>query len=523
MANTSLLTFGLTPDPSFNVFFFLELVVSCILVLFFLLYFNRLFATLLSYGIRAYTWHYYRAYVDINALQISLLGGRIFFKGVRYHGVNETIFVHGGFITWRYWRRSVRRTSLYDLKPNAYETRDDVRSVGDGDNDGAGDGGMKEQGGLKGTDSLPCRITVKFYGLEWFIYNRTPAYDGILAGFTPTGHPTTCTKPQYPGSSSLDAELKDNSTRNLSVTDSAPPRSPQAGNTPGRSRTGGETIGSHIVEGSSQEVGDGLSRLLRLLPVRLVCDKGAIVIGNENTRSVLTTTFDGATGLVEVCNAGPLDLYRQSFSFEYTHPVVQMRPNPDFKQNQLSAAKGLSSTRKDQPGTKRKRDTIFNYHFQKRRVWHSIRDLIPYFQTSVESFHVSEKHEDAGPRAQGDARHDVRWVGLSRYLDDTNQDDHEEWNSVEYARFSTVLDSPSMTITYYWDIPGCVKSQGLPQEYPPREGTPDINGAPPPEWGIDVKIEGGSINYGPWADRERVGLQNIFFPNSYRNSQPAEL
>ncbi|KJK60606.1 hypothetical protein P875_00053209 [Aspergillus parasiticus SU-1] len=522
MANTSLLTFGLTPDPSFNVFFFLELVVSCILVLFFLLYFNRLFATLLSYGIRAYTWHYYRAYVDINALQISLLGGRIFFKGVRYHGVNETIFVHGGFITWRYWKRSVRRTFLYDLKPNGYEPRDDVRSVADGDNDGAGDSGMKEQGGLKGAGSLPCRITAKVYGLEWFIYNRTPAYDGILAGFTPPGQPATFTKPQYPGSSSLDAELKDNSTRNSSVCESADPRSPQTGNTPGRSRTGGETIGSHIVEGSGQEVGDGLSRLLRLLPVKLVCDKGAIVIGNENTRSVLTTTFDGATGLIEVCNAGPLDLYRQSFSFEFIHPVVQMRPNPDFKQNQLSAARGLSSTGEDQPGIKRKRDTIFNYQFQKRRVWHSIRDLIPYFQTSVESFHVSEKHEEAGPRTQGDVRHDVRWVGLSRYLDDTNQDDHEEWNSVEYARFSTLLDSPSMTITYYWDIPGCVKPQASPQEIPPREATLDINGAPPPEWGIDVKIEGGTINYGPWADRERVGLQNIFFPNSYRNSQPAE-
>ncbi|KAF7620732.1 putative fermentation associated protein [Aspergillus flavus] len=522
MANTSLLTFGLTPDPSFNVFFFLELVVSCILVLFFLLYFNRLFATLLSYGIRAYTWHYYRAYVDINALQISLLGGRIFFKGVRYHGVNETIFVHGGFITWRYWRRSVRRTFLYDLKPNGYEPRNDVRSVADGDNDGAGDSGMKEQGGLKGADLLPCRITAKVYGLEWFIYNRTPAYDAILAGFNTQGQPATFTKPQYPGSSSLDAELKDNSTRNSSVCESADPRSPQAGNTPGRSRTGGETIGSHIVEGSGQEVGDGLSRLLRLLPVKLVCDKGAIVIGNENTRSVLTTTFDGATGLIEVCNAGPLDLYRQSFSFEFMHPVVQMRPNPDFKQNQLSAASGLSSTGEDQPGIKRKRDTIFNYQFQKRRVWHSIRDLIPYFQTSVESFHVSEKHEEAGPRTQGDVRHDVRWVGLSRYLDDTNQDDHEEWNSVEYARFSTLLDSPSMTIAYYWDIPGCVKPQESPQEFPPREATPDINGAPPPEWGIDVKIEGGTINYGPWADRERVGLQNIFFPNSYRNSQPAE-
>ncbi|KAE8355295.1 hypothetical protein BDV28DRAFT_51299 [Aspergillus coremiiformis] len=522
MADTSLLTFGLTPDPSFNVFFFLELVVSCILVLFFLLYFNRLFATLLSYGIRAYTWHYYRAYVDINALQISLLGGRIFFKGVRYHGVNETIFVHGGFLTWHYWRRSVRRTDLFSLNSNEDEIGEDVRSAGEGNSDGARDSGLKEQGGLTGADSLPCRITAKFYGLEWFIYNRTPAYDGILAGFNPPGESAAFNQPQYPGSSSLDAELKDTSARNFSFSESASPRTSHAAKAPGRSRTGGETIGSHILEGSGQEVGDGLSRLLRLLPLKLECDKGAIVIGNENTRSVLTTTFDGATGTIEVCNAGPLDLYRQSFSFQFSHPVVQMRPNPDFKQNQLSAVKGLSSTREDQPGTKRKRDTIFNYHFQKRRIWHSIRELIPYFQTSVESFYVSEKHEDAAPRTQGDVRNDARWVGLSRYLDETSQDDHEEWNSVEYARFSTILDSPSMVIAYYWDIPGCVKPQHLPLDFPPCEESSDINGAPPPEWGIDVKFEGGTVNYGPWADRERVGLQNVFFPNSYRSSQPAE-
>src|SRR5699024_9793066 len=33
---------------------------------------------------------------------------------------------------------------------------------------------------------------------------------------------------------------------------------------------------------------------------------------------------------------------------------------------------------------------------------------------------------------------------------------------------------------------------------------------------------GGSINYGPWADRERVGLQNVFFPNFYRSSNPSQ-
>ena len=104
-------------------------------VLFFLLYFNRLFATLVSYGVRAYTWHYYRAYVDIRALQISPLGGRIFFKGIRYHGVNETIFVHGGFITWHYWKRTVRRTDVAGLDCNdgAAKREHDTGVAGDAD------------------------------------------------------------------------------------------------------------------------------------------------------------------------------------------------------------------------------------------------------------------------------------------------------------------------------------------------------------------------------------------------------
>ncbi|KAL2825205.1 hypothetical protein BDW59DRAFT_146611 [Aspergillus cavernicola] len=518
MAASSFTTLALTPDPSFNWFFLLQIIVSCILVLFFLLYFNRLFATLLSYGIRAYTWHYYRAYVDIHALQISLLGGRIFFKGIRYHGVNETIFVHGGFVTWQFWKHAVRRTYLSRL--DSCKTRPGFQQPGDAGGAGSKNSSIGEQGGVDCVPALPCRITVKFYGLEWFIYNRTPAYDNILAGFSPAA------SAQPPGSrsASSDASLKGNDPDMLFS--NVPPlgQTSAAGGDAARNGTTGDTGASQQDNAAAQEIGDGLSRLLQLLPLKLECDKGAIVMGNENTRSVLTTTFNSATGLIEACHAAsPLDLYRQVFSFKFDHPVVQMRPNPDYKQGQLAAAKGLSTAREEKPGTKRKRDTIFNYQFQKRRVWHSVRDLIPYFQTSVESFHLPDKRTGMGPRNPIDARTDSRWVGLSRYLDQGTQDDHSEWDAIEYGRFSTVLDSPSMTVSYFWDIPGVVmthsSAEGIPTPKKPKP--PDINGAPPPEWGIDVKIDGGMINYGPWADRERVGLQNIFFPNGYQNSQPA--
>ena len=80
--------------------------------LFFLFYFNRVFATFVSYGLRAWSWHVHRVYIDIQALQISLLGGRIFFKGLRYHGNNETILIQSGFVTWRYWLRNVKEIDV---------------------------------------------------------------------------------------------------------------------------------------------------------------------------------------------------------------------------------------------------------------------------------------------------------------------------------------------------------------------------------------------------------------------------
>lgn len=390
-----------------------------------------------------------------------------------------------------------------------------------------------EQGGVKGehADGLACRITAKLYGLEWFIYNRTPAYDSILAGF---GVPVnddyssgddnaSFSSPRYTRNQSekyAREEPFEPTVRNHPTSSSAPQSTHGRKSEHGHHEDGKKYSHSSTDSESPQELGVVLSRLLKLLPMNLMCKKGAVVVGNENTRSVLATTFDNATGSIEACNSGVLDLYRQIFSFQFSHPVIQLKPNPDFKQNQFAAAKGLGPTREDQHGSKRKRDTLFNYRFQKRRIWHSVRDLIPYFQTSVESFRA-QLHADTPPRNRIGVSDDVRWAGLSRYLDETSEGDHEKWNAVEYARFSTIVDSPSISITYYWDIAGRVGPQVGTSSSSAWKGPLDLNGAPPPEWGVDVKLEGGSINYGPWADRERAGLQNVFFPNSYRSAEPA--
>ncbi|KAG0161032.1 hypothetical protein PDIDSM_8565 [Penicillium digitatum] len=519
MGSTSLTSAFLTPDPSFNWFFLLELIVSCILALFLLLYFNRLFANLISYAIRAYTWHYYRAYVDINALQVSLLGGRVFFKGIRYHGVNETIFIHGGFITWRYWTRTVERNDLNGIRRKAglshpTSTEGHARSPIDGR-----DNNLGEQGGMAKTTELPCRITINTYGLEWFIYNRTPAYDSILAGF---GYSTKNVDPDEenskPPGSRRTAE-DDNASNVFDFEDTSGHR-PSMKPMSERSMNEGGGDASQSTTIRESELSDPVSNMLQLLPMKLDCRKGAIVMGNEHTRSVLTTTFDTGTGTIDASNSGPLDLYRQVFSFQLNNPVIQMRPNPDFKQNQSVTAKDLGAVQENESGSKKKPQNIFDYQFQRRRVWHSIQDLVPYFQTSVESFHIDGRHTSSMPRSQAEFP-EVRWAGLSRYLDEGIEDEHEKWNAVEYGRFSTIVESPSLNIAYFWDIPGRVIIQPTATVQSQTTNS-NINHAPSPEWGIDIKIDGGTINYGPWADRERVGLQNIFFPNFYRSAEPTE-
>lgn len=484
--------------------------------LFFFFYFNRLFATIVSYAIRAYTWHYYRADVDIQALQFSLLGGRIIFKGIRYHGVNETIFVQGGYVTWNYWKRAVRTVDL-DAIGRKHAQRGSC--VEDKAEALAG-----ETGGVRGENRLPCRIVATIFGLEWFVYNRTPAYDDILSGFASAEPESVCPSPTEATSTGRQNDRSNLSARFGRTSTEQSGRRGSAGRASGSLRTSDvskqnqeSSIDSHTL--------DRTMRFLQFLPIQVDCTKGAFVAGNENTRSVLTITFQKASGLIDAAEASnPLDLYRQIFTFDFTRPVIQLRPNPDFKQPQLAAARDLASIPDDDPQQKKKRfDYTFDYYRRKKAIWHSIKDLIPYFQTSVESFHPSPSTKGPNPSlATGRFPGNSRWVGLSRYLDDETTDDHEAWTTVEYARYSTLLDCPSLSLTYYWDIAGKV-----PVDYPDpsssvRQASQDINGDSPPEWGVDLKIERGFINYGPWADRERVVLQNIFFPNNFRDAQPAK-
>lgn len=174
------------------------LLISCIcIVIAVILYFfhwNRFIAFLIGRGIRLLYWNQESSSIwveigmgsylaDLNiipktlgntgSVHFSLVAGRILLKDVTYHSSNQTIKVVKGQLQWRYWIRRPTseeeigtilggedRMSLNHLLLRCFDSADKEKPV---------------------TPSTHCRIHVSFQGFEWFLYNRTAAYDDIIS------------------------------------------------------------------------------------------------------------------------------------------------------------------------------------------------------------------------------------------------------------------------------------------------------------------------------------------------------
>lgn len=483
----------------FNYEFLVFIIVSAILAIFFLLYFNRLFGSIVSYGIRTWTWHRYRIYLDIQALQVSLLAGRIFFTGLRYHGSNETFLVQHGDITWRYWLRRVREVTISASNGNKESIVSEKVS----------------------SPTLPCRINVNLVGVEWFVYNRSPAYDSVLAGII---NPTSSGSSSSTGTfdEKGDAGLR---SRNANRDDFSErqPKSGEKGNKPlngnGRSDLGSRPSTGSSSSSSSSEESDHdevleLPFMLKLFPIQIECQKAAAVIGNDNTKAILIVKADSLSGDVDATETTTVDQYRQVFKIELEHPVVEMLDNLDYKEDQATRAK-------------RERESVAHeahhaprksfFRQQRRKALSSLRNLVPYWRRSVESFSSDARTVRGAVSAHAPGV--IQWQGLSRYLDDQDIDDKTRWAPVEYAAVSTILDSPACQLTVYWDAVGKVTEDAHRQRQ--MDPSLNINGSEPPAWGVQISVKGGTMNYGPWADRQRADLQRVFVPSLCKDGTAA--
>ncbi|KAA8910540.1 hypothetical protein FN846DRAFT_938964 [Sphaerosporella brunnea] len=203
-----------------------------------------------------------------------------------------------------------------------------------------------------------------------------------------------------------------------------------------------------------------------------------------------------------------IDKYKQVFELSFTHPVVQMKPNDNFKEPLLSRG-AREQTASTQPAASTPAPPV-------RTRRQKLHDLIPFLTPSVESFTPANAPEHGQENLQSRRG---QWMGLSRYLDDPEQQDGWKFEPEEYAMVTTILDCESATFCLYWDVIGTVPTC----EPAPFQGGKNRNGTHlAPEFGIDLSFAGGTVNYGPWADRQRVHLQQMFFPRIFKTSVPAE-
>ncbi|KAF4126463.1 fermentation associated protein [Geosmithia morbida] len=474
------------------------MLLSAALSFFFLLYFNRLFASIVSYGIRTWSWHKHKIWIDIGAIQISLLGGRIFFHGLRYHGSNETFLVQHGYVTWRYWLRRVREVDVVADSP--------------------------QESAVPGRDKnakRPCRISVNLIGVEWFVYNRSPAYDSVLAGLSDS-------KPDHPGLQPADVfapEAKDDSNPSLRSRRSHRDPSELTREPNGAKNETRDSEKHSLDDSSSPESRDGASSrsgsaleddvvrrrsdlpfLVQLLPINIYCQKAAAVIGNENTKGILTFKSDYLTADIDASETQTVDPYRQVFKIDFEHPVIELKDNEDFKSDQAGRATGNQL-----PVQTAAKATLFRRRYRKtviflRKMLHRARPFNP--------MQVNSGPSQGAPssRIPGDGQ----WQGLSRYLDDQENDDKARWSSIEYAAENTILDSPAASLTVYWDAVTKVAPHHMSHDF-----RTDMNGGEAPAWGMDFSIKGGSVSYGPWADRRRADLQRVFFPSLCKDASAA--
>jgi hypothetical protein len=478
-------------------------------------------------------------YIDIQALQISLLGGRVFFKGVRYHGNNETIFIHSGYLTWQYWLRKVKEVDLVD-KVAQNVGRSSSGSEKDGSHRRSSSLAGEEVGGSKTQKELPCRLSLSVQGVEWFVYNRSAAYDSIVASMT--REPSSDSKsvpPKRPYTSDDQARLRkrgafrDPVQENKIHTTFSQETDGQSNQAPLTEKSTFATEFSHaptdlsfgqtqVPSGNSDHSDEGYPLVLQFLPIYVECKRAAVVLGNENTKSVLITKVDRASGEIDASSSGVLDQYKQLINFQFEHPVIQIKPNDDYKEDQTAAALRVKEGTTEAVISEAQHHNHSFWYRRRRKAWHKLQDLVPYFRSSVESFDSSENGDRGGSREQpvGNAQ---QWQGLSRYLDETEQDDRAKWSAIEYATVTTIVDCPNASMSFYWDVPGKVPNLKSYSSYGKSAANmADINGDAPPQWGIDIKLQGALIHYGPWADRQRADLQKVFFPSLCKDSEPAE-
>lgn len=161
-------------------------------------------------------------------------------------------------------------------------------------------------GGDLKNEGHPCRILVELKGLEWFIYNRSPAYDYVIeqmaqTGAGPDGGNTS--RGDHDGDLRGQFDIAESHGEDASTLKGSRSKA-QTESTSARRTSIGSLMGDNDHTGEKLAGGTGMEEekltvMLRVLPIKIEINRGAIVMGNNNVPSILVAHFERADAYVD--------------------------------------------------------------------------------------------------------------------------------------------------------------------------------------------------------------------------------
>jgi hypothetical protein len=322
-------------------------------------------------------------------------------------------------------------------------------------------------------------------GLEIFIHNRSVAYDNILQTLNKLKTESTASD----SSDSVDTKKYLNTSLRYRQRPNSDSTESSNGSPPLSEKP--ERDNKQDTSTPINSSGSTLSFLLRFLPLKVRVKRGAVLMGNVSTPTIMVASYKYASGIIDITKApNPADNFRVLHNFTFDKFQIFLKTNISYDASRCGGDKTSNNKQ--------------TYHYKGK----------PYIQQFERSLGALKNITDKllwrrkGPKADNFPQDE--WKGLRRYIDNQGDDNVlRVFNDEEYAKNSLILDTLSSRINYYYDSPGCVG-------YSPLD--PYLKDFP--EHGVEMELSMATINYGPWADKQRIPLQNMFFPSLYRNSEP---
>ena len=223
------------------------------------------------------------------------------------------------------------------------------------------------------------------------------------------------------------------------------------------------------------------SMLQRLLPLDIQLYRGAIIVGNSSLKCLLALDIQNAKGSFRMTESrSALDRGKYILEVRVLKPKLQLKTNYSYH-----ADKPFDNIvlRNNEPGI-----FVKAFYFL-TDILHTPRSL---------PFNLNQQLANADSQPVfgkfGDGKANT-------------------WGQ-EYARVPLVLDSKELQLRYYWDSVGIVPLSN--QQLNEKSSMAEIA----PEWGVDLKFKESSLNYGPWADKQRTDIQSFFYPYAYHSVPP---